>query len=348
MSGPETPEPEGRRIVHEALIDAPLATVWRAVTSRALIAEWLGANDLEPEAGRLFRLELPGEAGEVSITDGKVLDVAPERRLRFSLTERDDKESEPAEIRSTVQIDLIETEAGVLLRLTHDGFERVTVAQIDGPHGCALRASEAGMGGLTMNLVPMVVEQSSRGERSFDIFSRLLRERIIFLNGPIDDGVSALVCAQLLFLEAENPKKEIALYINSPGGVVTAGFAIYDTMQYIKSPVSTLCSGMAASMGSFLLMAGEPGHRVCLPNTSVILHQPSGGYSGQASDMARHAEDIIKTKRRLTELYAKHCGRTYEEVERALDRDNFLDAEQAKAWGLVDHVYERREEGEAA
>ena len=204
------------------------------------------------------------------------------------------------------------------------------------------------MGGLTMNLVPMVVEQSSRGERSFDIFSRLLRERIIFLNGPIDDGVSALVCAQLLFLEAENPKKEIALYINSPGGVVTAGFAIYDTMQYIKSPVSTLCSGMAASMGSFLLMAGEPGHRVCLPNTSVILHQPSGGYSGQASDMARHAEDIIKTKRRLTELYAKHCGRTYAEVERALDRDNFLDAEQAKAWGLVDHVYERREEGEAA
>ena len=204
------------------------------------------------------------------------------------------------------------------------------------------------MGGLTMNLVPMVVEQSSRGERSFDIFSRLLRERIIFLNGPIDDGVSALVCAQLLFLEAENPKKEIALYINSPGGVVTAGFAIYDTMQYIKSPVSTLCSGMAASMGSFLLMAGEAGHRVCLPNTSVILHQPSGGYSGQASDMERHAEDIIKTKRRITTLYAKHCGRTYEEAERALDRDNFLDAEQAKAWGLVDHVYERREEGEAA
>ena len=199
-----------------------------------------------------------------------------------------------------------------------------------------------------MNLVPMVVEQSSRGERAFDIFSRLLRERIIFLNGPIDDGVSALVCAQLLFLEAENPKKEIALYINSPGGVVTAGFAIYDTMQYIKSPVSTLCSGMAASMGSFLLMAGEPGHRVCLPNTSVILHQPSGGYSGQASDMERHAEDIIKTKRRITSLYAKHCGRAYEEAERALDRDNFLDAEQAKAWGLVDHVYERREEGEAA
>ena len=204
------------------------------------------------------------------------------------------------------------------------------------------------MGGLTMNLVPMVVEQSSRGERSFDIFSRLLRERVVFLNGPIDDGTSALICAQLLFLEAENPKKEISLYINSPGGVVTAGFAIYDTMQYIKSPVATLSSGMAASMGAFLLMAGEPGHRVCLPNTSVVLHQPSGGYSGQASDMERHAEDIIKTKRRMNTLYAKHCGRTYEEVERALDRDNFLDAEQAKAWGLVDHVYERRDEGEAA
>jgi ATP-dependent Clp protease protease subunit len=204
------------------------------------------------------------------------------------------------------------------------------------------------MGGLTLNLVPMVVEQSSRGERSFDIFSRLLRERIIFLNGPIDDGVSALVCAQLLFLEAENPKKEIALYINSPGGAVTAGFAIYDTMQYIKSPVATLCSGMAASMGSFLLMAGEPGRRVCLPNTSVILHQPSGGYSGQASDMQRHAEDIIKTKRRINALYAKHCGRTFEEVEAALDRDNFLSAEDAKAFGLVDHVVERREEEAAA
>jgi ATP-dependent Clp protease protease subunit len=204
------------------------------------------------------------------------------------------------------------------------------------------------MGGLTLNLVPMVVEQSSRGERSFDIFSRLLRERIIFLNGPIDDGVSALVCAQLLFLEAENPKMEIALYINSPGGVVTAGFAIYDTMQYIKSPVATLCSGMAASMGSFLLMAGEPGRRVCLPNTSVILHQPSGGYSGQASDMQRHAEDIIKTKRRINELYAKHCGRSFEEVEAALDRDNFLSAEDAKAFGLVDHVVERREEEAAA
>jgi ATP-dependent Clp protease protease subunit len=196
---------------------------------------------------------------------------------------------------------------------------------------------------MMMNLVPMVVEQSSRGERAFDIFSRLLRERVVFLNGPIDDGVSALICAQLLFLEADNPKKQIDMYINSPGGMVTSGFAIYDTMQYIKSPVSTLCMGMAASMGSFLLMAGEPGQRISLPNARIMLHQPSGGFRGQASDIERHAEDIIKTKRRLNELYAKHCGRTYEEVERTLDRDHFMDAEQAKAWGIVDHVYETRE-----
>ena len=199
-----------------------------------------------------------------------------------------------------------------------------------------------------MNLVPMVVEQSSRGERSFDIFSRLLRERIIFVNGPVEDGMAALICAQLLFLEADNPKKEIFLYINSPGGVVTSGFAVYDTMQYIKSPVSTFCMGFAASMGSFLLMAGEPGHRVCLPNARIVLHQPSGGFSGQASDVARHAEDILKTKRQLQEIYAKHCGRTYEEIERALDRDNFLDAEEAKAFGLVDHVYGTRDEAEDA
>jgi ATP-dependent Clp protease protease subunit len=197
---------------------------------------------------------------------------------------------------------------------------------------------------MMMNLVPMVVEQSSRGERAFDIFSRLLRERVVFLNGPIDDGVSALICAQLLFLEADNPKKQIDMYINSPGGMVTSGLAIYDTMQYIKSPVSTLCMGMAASMGSFLLMAGAPGQRISLPNARIMLHQPSGGFRGQASDIERHAEDIIKTKRRLNELYAKHCGRTYEEVERTLDRDHFMDAEQAKAWGIVDHVYETRED----
>jgi ATP-dependent Clp protease, protease subunit len=197
-----------------------------------------------------------------------------------------------------------------------------------------------------MNLVPMVVEQSSRGERAFDIFSRLLRERIIFLNGPFDDGMSALVCAQLLFLESENPKKEISMYINSPGGIVTSGLAIYDTMQYIKSPVTTVCMGMAASMGSFILMAGQAGQRVSLPNARIMVHQPSGGFQGKASDIERHAEDIIKTKRRLNELYAKHTGQSVEEVERVLDRDFFMTAEEAKAWGLVDHVYETRDAAE--
>ncbi|CAN7342490.1 ATP-dependent Clp protease proteolytic subunit [Phenylobacterium sp. LjRoot164] len=195
-----------------------------------------------------------------------------------------------------------------------------------------------------LNLVPMVVEQTSRGERAFDIFSRLLKERVIFLNGPVEDGMSALICAQLLYLEAENPKKEIQMYINSPGGVVTSGLAIYDTMQYIRSPVVTLCMGMAASMGSFLLMAGEKGNRIALPNSRIMVHQPSGGYSGKASDIERHAEDIIKTKRRLNEIYAKHTGRSYEEVEEKLDRDTFMTPEEAKEWGLVDHVIERRAE----
>ena len=197
------------------------------------------------------------------------------------------------------------------------------------------------------NLVPMVVEQTNRGERAYDIYSRLLKERIIFLVGPIHDAVSSLICAQLLFLEADNPKKEIFLYINSPGGIVTAGFAIYDTMQYIKSPVSTFCMGMAASMGSFLLMAGEAGARIALPNARIMVHQPSGGFQGKASDIERHAEDIVKTKRRLNELYAKHCGRTYEEVEHTLDRDHFMNAEEAKAWGIVDHIYESRAAAEA-
>ena len=197
-----------------------------------------------------------------------------------------------------------------------------------------------------MDLVPMVVEVSSRGERAFDIFSRLLRDRVVFLNGPVEDTTAALICAQLLYLESENPKKQIDLYINSPGGIVTSGLAIYDTMQYIKSPVSTVCMGMAASMGSFLLMAGEPDLRIALPNARVILHQPSGGFEGDASDIARHAEDIVKTKRRLNELYAKHCGRTYEEVERTLDRDHFMDADEAKAWGIVDRVESSREEAE--
>lgn len=198
-----------------------------------------------------------------------------------------------------------------------------------------------------LNLVPMVVEQTSRGERAYDIFSRLLKERIIFLTGPVEDGMSALICSQLLFLESENPKKEIQMYINSPGGVVTAGLAIYDTMQYIKSPVATVCMGMAASMGSFLLAAGEAGHRVSLPNARIMVHQPSGGFRGQASDIERHAEDIIKTKRRLNELYAKHTGKPVEDIEKALDRDNFLSAEEAQAFGLVDHVYEKREVAEA-
>jgi len=194
-----------------------------------------------------------------------------------------------------------------------------------------------------LGLVPMVVEQTSRGERAYDIFSRLLKDRIVFVAGPVEDGMAALVCAQLLHLEAENPKKEIQMYINSPGGIVTSGLAIYDTMQYIKSPVITLCLGMAASMGSFLLMAGEKGQRVALPNSRIMVHQPSGGYSGKATDIQRHAEDIIKTKRRLNELYAKHTGRSVEEVEQTLDRDYFMSAEEAKEWGLVDHVWEHRE-----
>ena len=195
-----------------------------------------------------------------------------------------------------------------------------------------------------MQLVPMVVEQSSRGERSFDIYSRLLRERIVFLNGEVEDGMAGLICAQLLFLEAENPKKPIAMYINSPGGVVTAGLAIYDTMQFIKSPVATLCMGTARSMGSFLLMAGEPGRRAALPNASIHVHQPLGGYQGQASDILIHAEEMRQTKRRMTSLYAHHCGRTYEEVEKTLDRDFFMTAEQAVEWGIVDSVISKRDD----
>ncbi len=189
-----------------------------------------------------------------------------------------------------------------------------------------------------MQLVPMVVEQSTKGERSFDIYSRLLRERIVFLNGEVNDTVSALVCAQLLFLEAETPSKPIHLYINSPGGVVTSGFAMYDTMRHIKAPVHTLCMGTARSMGSFLLMAGEPGHRAALPNASIHVHQPLGGFQGQASDVLIHAEEMQRTKRRITRLYAEHCGRTLEEVERTLDRDRFMSAEEALEWGLIDRV----------
>lgn len=194
-----------------------------------------------------------------------------------------------------------------------------------------------------MQLVPMVVEQSSRGERSFDIYSMLLRERIVFLNGEVNDTMSALICAQLLFLEAENPKKPIHLYINSPGGAVTSGFAMYDTMRFIKAPVQTLCMGTARSMGSFLLMAGEPGARAALPNASLHVHQPLGGVQGQASDILIHAEEIKQTKHRMTRLYAEHCGRTYEEVERTLDRDRFMAAEEALEWGLIDNILQERE-----
>lgn len=196
-----------------------------------------------------------------------------------------------------------------------------------------------------MQLVPMVIEQSSRGERSFDIYSRLLRERIIFLNGEVNDAVAALVCAQLLFLEAENPRKPIQLYINSPGGVVTSGLAMYDTMRYIRAPVHTLCMGTARSMGSFLLMAGAPGERAALPNASILIHQPSGGYQGQASDMLIHAEEILRTKQRMTRLYAEHCGRTVEEFERAMDRDRFMTAEEAMEWRLIDRILTERDVG---
>ena len=194
-----------------------------------------------------------------------------------------------------------------------------------------------------MQLVPMVIEQSSRGERSFDIYSRLLRERVIFLNGEVNDSVSALVCAQLLFLEAENPRKPINLYINSPGGVVTSGLAMYDTMRYIRAPVHTLCMGTARSMGSFLLMAGEPGERAALPNASILIHQPSGGYQGQASDLLIHAEETQRVKQRMLRLYADHCGRSYEAFERAMDRDRFLTAEEALAWGLIDRILTPRD-----
>ncbi|EHS50000.1 ATP-dependent Clp protease proteolytic subunit [Rhizobium sp. PDO1-076] len=197
-------------------------------------------------------------------------------------------------------------------------------------------------------LVPMVVEQTNRGERSYDIFSRLLKERIIFLTGPVEDNMASLVCAQLLFLEAENPKKEIAIYINSPGGVVTAGMAIYDTMQFIRPAVSTLCVGQAASMGSLLLAAGEKGMRFATPNARIMVHQPSGGFQGQASDIERHARDIIKMKRRLNEVYVKHTGRTLEEVENTLDRDHFMEASEAQEWGLIDRILTSRVEMEGA
>ncbi|MHB8885227.1 MAG: ATP-dependent Clp protease proteolytic subunit [Methylovirgula sp.] len=198
-------------------------------------------------------------------------------------------------------------------------------------------------------LIPQVIENTSRGERGFDIYSRLLRERIIFLTGPVEDHMATVIVAQLLFLEAENPKKEISMYINSPGGVVTAGLSIYDTMQFIRPKVSTLCIGQAASMGSLLLTAGEAGMRYALPNARIMVHQPSGGFQGQASDILRHAEDIMSMKRRLNEIYVKHTGKDYDTIESTLDRDHFMTAEESRVFGIVDQVIDKRpDETEAA
>ena len=192
------------------------------------------------------------------------------------------------------------------------------------------------------NLIPMVVEQSSRGERAYDIYSRLLKERIVFLVGPVNDNVATLITAQLLFLESENPKKEIFFYINSPGGLVNAGFGVYDTMQYIKPSVSTLCIGQASSMGSFLLAAGENGKRFSLPNSRIMVHQPSAGFQGQATDIEIHANEIMLLKKRLNEIYSKHTGRTVEEIKNALERDKFMTPQEAKEFGLIDKVVEKR------
>jgi ATP-dependent Clp protease protease subunit len=200
----------------------------------------------------------------------------------------------------------------------------------------------------TNMLVPMVVEQTNRGERAFDIYSRLLKERIIFVTGVVEDNMAALIVAQLLFLESENPKKEISLYINSPGGVVTAGLGIYDTMQFIRPAVATLCIGQAASMGSLLLAAGEAGMRAALPNSRIMVHQPSGGFQGQVTDILIHAKEVENLKRRLNEIYEKHSGRTYDEIEKALERDNFLSAEDAKKFGIIDSVFEKRAVPEAS
>ncbi len=192
------------------------------------------------------------------------------------------------------------------------------------------------------NLIPMVVEQTNRGERAYDIYSRLLKERIVFLVGPVNDNVASLITAQLLFLESENPKKEISFYINSPGGLVTAGLGIYDTIQYIKPPVSTLCIGQASSMGSFLLAAGEKGKRFSLPNSRIMVHQPSAGYQGQATDIEIHAKEILALKERLNKIYSKHTKKSESEIRKALERDNFMTPEEAKNFGLIDEVVEKR------
>jgi ATP-dependent Clp protease protease subunit len=198
------------------------------------------------------------------------------------------------------------------------------------------------------NLVPMVVEQTSRGERAYDIYSRLLKERIIFLTGPVHDAVASLICAQLLYLESENPTQDIFFYINSPGGVVTSGLAMYDTMQYIRPDVQTVCVGQAASAGSLLLMAGAKGKRFALPNSKIMIHQPSGGYQGQVTDIQIHAEDILRTRHRLNEIYCHHTGQDIDTIEKAMERDNFMDAQRAKEFGLIDEVVDKRPAADAA
>lgn len=217
----------------------------------------------------------------------------------------------------------------------HNPFDTGDFAGKLASAGLGLQQTQAG-------LVPIVIEQSNRGERSFDIFSRLLRERIIFVTGGVEDGMASLICAQLLFLESENPKKDIYMYINSPGGVVTAGMAIHDTMQYIRPRVGTLCIGQAASMGSFLLSAGEPGMRVATTNSRIMIHQPSGGAQGMASDIEIQAKEILRIRQRMNELYAKYTGQPIEEIERRLDRDTFLSSEEAKTFGLIDEVFDKR------
>ena len=361
----ETPE----RIVVECDLDATPEKVWRALTEPALLAAWLEPDAIQStDDGHVLRLDFDKEGRTVEL---ETLSGEPNRLLRcrwrsvdqgllaldsvvaFELSEfghgRHASSNRPRLLRSPFHgrgaADVCTPAFSQRARLV----ARASGAAGPRHHDAARRLSQ-GTHSMSspMNFVPMVVEQSNRGERAYDIFSRLLKERIIFVNGPVEDSMSALVCAQLLFLEAESPKKEIAMYINSPGGSVTAGLAIYDTMQFIRSPVSTLCMGFAASMGSLLLMAGAEGQRGALPNSRIVVHQPLGGFQGQASDIARHAEDIIRTRQRIYELYVKHCGRTYEEVERTLDRDHFMTAEEAKAWGLVDRICERREIDEAA
>jgi ATP-dependent Clp protease, protease subunit len=234
-----------------------------------------------------------------------------------------------------------------MISVRHDisRADGATRSQLDAPAGIEVSNMSTTKAALDW---PFVVEQTAQGDRGYDLPSRMLRERIIFVIGPVHDRMATSICMQLLFLEAENPKKEIAMYINSPGGVVTAGMAIYDTMQFIKPQIATMCIGQAASMGSLLLCAGAPGMRYALPNSRIMVHQPSAGFSGQATDIQRRAEDVVKMKRRLNEVYVKHCKQTIETIERTLDRDHFMSGTEAKDFGLIDKVLARRDEFEAA